>query len=197
MPPAICMPSLDARNANSLAYTLHAAVSSEKSIPPRSIIPLVTCTAESAAYVSTALVAIFLRIISNDPIDRPNCWRSLAYLIASRMMRRAPRAEPAASPSRPEFRTSSATWNPCPTSPSRSSTGTFTFSKNTPRVSLALIPIFSSSLPSLTPGAWASTMKAVTRCFCLPSISMATCANTVKMSAYPAFEIQIFWPLST
>ncbi len=72
---------------------------------------------------------------------------------------------------------------PWPTSPSRSSAGTVTFSNVTARVSLALIPIFSSILPSEMPGACASTMNAVTRCFFLPSTSTGTLANTVKTPA--------------
>ena len=64
-----------------------------------------------------------------------------------------------------------------------SAAGTFTFSKEIVRVSLALIPIFSSSLPSETPGACASTMNAVTRCFGLPSTSTGTFANTVSSPA--------------
>ena len=112
-------------------------------------------------------------------------------------MRRVPRDEPAESPSRPELRISSAMRKPAPTSPSRSSTGTRTSRNDTVRVSLALMPIFSSILPSVMPGARASTMKAVTRCFALPSTSTGTLANTVKTPAKPALEIQIFSPLST
>ena len=46
MPPAICSASFDARNASSEPKTLQAAVSSEKSMPPRSTIPAVTITAD-------------------------------------------------------------------------------------------------------------------------------------------------------
>ena len=49
MPPAICSASFAARNASSDAKTLHAAVSSEKSTPPRSTMPAATITADSAA----------------------------------------------------------------------------------------------------------------------------------------------------
>ena len=73
--------------------------------------------------------------------------------------------------------------NPCPTSPRRSEAGTRTSSKVTVRVSDALIPIFSSSLPSDTPGAWASTMNAVTRSFRFPSVSPGTLAKTVNSEA--------------
>ena len=83
------------------------------------------------------------------------------------MIVRAPRDDAAARPSRPELRISSAILNPWPTSPSRSSTGTRTLSNVTVRVSLALIPIFCSGWPSEMPGACASTMNAVTRCFAL------------------------------
>jgi len=47
--PSICSASLAARYASSLAKILHAAVSSEKSTPPRSTIPAVSIHAESAA----------------------------------------------------------------------------------------------------------------------------------------------------
>jgi hypothetical protein len=50
-------------------------------------------------------------------------------------MCRVPCAAPAESPRRPELSTSSAILNPCPTSPSRSATGTLTSSKKTVRVS--------------------------------------------------------------
>ncbi len=89
----------------------------------------------------------------------------------------------AARPSRPEFSTSSAILNPWPTSPSRSAAGTFTLSNETDRVSLALMPILASIFPSETPGAWASTMKAVTRSFAFPSIVTGTFAKTVKTPA--------------
>ena len=145
--------------------------------------PATIMIAESAAYDSAARSAIFFWIISNDPIGRPNCWRCLAWASATRMMPRVPRTDAAASPSRPEFSTSSAMRNPWPTSPNRSSTGTFTFSKNTARVSEARMPIFSSFLPSVTPVACASTMNAVTRSFRVPLTSTATFANTVKRSA--------------
>ena len=98
-------------------------------------------------------------------------------------MTRVPCDEAAARPSRPELRISRAILKPLPTSPRRSSTGTVTFSKITERVSDALIPIFCSSAPSETPGACASTMNAVTRCFFLPSTSTGTLAKTVKSPA--------------
>ncbi len=116
-------------------------------------------------------------------MGRPNCSRSLAYASAIAATFCAPCADAALSPSRPEFRISSAILKPWPTSPRRSSTGTFTFSKEIVRVSLALIPIFSSILPSETPGACASTRKAVTRSFGLPSITTGTFANTVSSPA--------------
>ena len=68
------------------------------------------------------------------------------------MICRVPRAEPAASPRRPELRISRAILKPCPTSPKRLAAGTRTFSKITERVSDALIPIFSSSLPERDAG---------------------------------------------
>src|SRR6476661_6478803 len=112
------------------------------------------------------------------------------------MMRRVPRDDAAASPSRPELRISRAILNPWPTAPRTFSAGTATFSKVTVRVSLPLIPIFCSGWPREIPGDFASTMKAVTRCFVLPSVVTGTLAKTVKTPAYPAFEIQILVPES-
>ena len=49
MPPAICIASCAVRLASSEAKTLQHAVSSEKSMPPRSIIAAVTIHAASDA----------------------------------------------------------------------------------------------------------------------------------------------------
>ena len=85
----------------------------------------------------------------------------------------------------PAFKTLKAIKCPCPFSPSRFSTGTFTFSKNTCLVDDPFIPSFFSSAPKVNPGIPFSRMNPVKS---LPSIL----ANTMNTSAKPALVIHIF-----
>uniref|UniRef100_A0A6B0UUS0 Putative secreted protein n=1 Tax=Ixodes ricinus TaxID=34613 RepID=A0A6B0UUS0_IXORI len=99
-------------------------------------------------------------------------------------------------PKRPLFRMCIATLKPSPTWPSTFSTGTGVSSKLTVVVLDALMPIFFSGGPEVTPPKPRSTMNAVMRSFVSPdSIFTGVCANTVKTSAMPPLLIHILPPL--
>ncbi len=83
---------------------------------------------------------------------------------------------------------------PCPSSPTRFSAGTATFSKKSSPVEPAQIPSLFSISAVDTPGHSRSTMKAeMPLCFASGSVL----ANTSWWSATRAYEIQFFCPLRT
>ncbi len=125
------------------------------------------------------------------PIGWPNVSRSRAYSTErSRQARITPHA-PAATVKRPWSRPYMAISKPWPSSPTRFSAGTSTFSKKSSPVEPAQMPSLCSVSAVATPGHSRSTMNAeMPLCFAAGSVF----AKTSWWSATVAYEIQFFWP---
>src|SRR3954470_5931243 len=125
-------------------------------------------------------------------IGWPNVSRSRAYSTQrSRHARITPHA-PAATVKRPWSSPYMAISNPCPSSPTRFSAGTSTFSKKSSPVDPAQMPSLCSVSAVVKPGIPRSSMKAeMPLCFAAGSVF----ANTSAWSATLAYEIQFFEPL--
>ena len=128
------------------------------------------------------------------PIGCPNVSRSRAYSTdRSRHARTTPHA-PAATVNRPWSSPYIAISKPWPSSPTRFSAGTSTFSKKSSPVEPAQTPSLCSVSRVVTPGHSRSTMKAEMP-LCLADGSVL--AKTSWWSATLAYEIQFFWPFRT
>ena len=123
----------------------------------------------------------------------PNCFLSLTYLT---QMSQAPSEIPQATAPieiRPASSVCIIILKPWPSLPIRFSAGITQFSKIRSAVAEPLIPIFFSCLPNEKPGVSFSTMKVE-----IPWLprDLSVIAETIYVSASPAFVIKHFVPLS-
>src|SRR5436309_8935697 len=181
-----------ARNADSVECHFARDVSRVFRIPSFFIHAACITSSFDVSYAST-ISAIMSWTNWYLPIGCPKVSRSRAYSTDfSRHARITPQA-PAATVNRPWSSPYIAISKPCPSSPTRFSAGTSTFSKKSSPVDPAQMPSLFSVSAVVKPGMPRSSMNAeIPLCFAPGSVF----ANTSAWSATFAYEIQFFEPLT-
>ena len=194
-PPRIWTISSATCQAISEQYSLASAASMRMSCSSASARRLDSSTTASCANVKPAMKAIFSATASCLPMGMPHWTRSLAQSLTILSESFEDDAQMAGSDRRPVLSVCRATFSPRPSPPTTSSAGTRTFSNRVTPFSMPRSPMNWLRWSTFTPGAWASTMKAVMPPRC-PS-ERGTLAITTSRSAMTPLVVQSFWPLMT